>query len=47
MKPTEAGTDRYSPVIAKPKTPPMEAKGNTVMINAANFIELNIKNNKK
>ena len=28
MKPTEAGTDRYSPVMNRPKTPPISAKGN-------------------
>ena len=47
IKPTEAGTDKYSPVIAKPNTPPIEANGKTKIISEASLSELNIMNNKK
>ena len=35
MKPTEAGTDKYSPVINKPKTPPIKDKGTLINIKVA------------
>ncbi len=34
-KPTEAGTDRYSPVTNSPMIPPTEANGSTRMISVA------------
>ena len=35
IKPTAAGTLRYSPLMASPIKPPMDAKGNTVITNVA------------
>jgi hypothetical protein len=40
MKPTDAGTDRYSPEKKRASTPPMDANGKTVMIRAAKRTEL-------
>ena len=34
-KPTDAGTERYSPVTNNPMIPPTEAKGSTRMISVA------------
>ena len=47
IKPTEAGTDKYSPVRASPKIPPILANGNTVIINVAKRTELNKRNKRK
>ena len=44
---TDAGTDKYSPVKAKPKIPPILANGNTVMIKVAKRTELNNRNKRK
>ena len=41
MNPTAAGTDKYSPVIKRPKIPPIEANGRTRIIKPAKRIELN------
>jgi hypothetical protein len=35
IKPTDAGTDRYSPVTNSPMMPPIDANGSTVMISVA------------
>ena len=47
MKPTDAGTDRYSPLMNKPMMPPMEAKGSTVMISVAKRSELKSRKSRK
>ena len=47
IKPTDAGTDKYSPVTASARMPPMEAKGSTVMISVAERSERNSRNSKK
>ena len=47
MKPTEAGTERYSPVTKSPITPPIDAKGSTRMISEAIFTERNSRKSRK
>ena len=47
IKPTEAGTDKYSPLINKDTTPPIDAKGSTKIISVAKRNELKSMNNKK
>ena len=47
MKPTDAGTDRYSPVMNSPITPPTEANGKAVKMSAASLTEPNSMNNRK
>jgi hypothetical protein len=47
INPTAAGTDKYSPVINNPNTPPIDANGNTKIIRLANRSDLNNINNKK
>lgn len=42
IKPTDAGTDRYKPVIQSEKTPPINAKGKLVITNRAILIDLNV-----
>jgi hypothetical protein len=47
MKPTDAGTDRYSPLMNSPITPPIDANGSTVMMSVANRSEPNSRNSRK
>ncbi len=47
MKPTEAGTDRYSPLTNRPTMPPIDANGSTVMISAAKRTDENSRNSRK
>ena len=47
MKPTEAGTLRYSPVSQRATIPPIIAKGRFMMISAAWRTELKEANNRK
>ncbi len=44
MKPTEAGTDRYSPVDTRANTPPIKAKGMFTSTNKACRTEPNVVN---
>ena len=47
INPTAAGTDKYSPAKNNPKTPPMEANGNTKIIRLAKRRDLNNINSRK
>jgi dihydrolipoamide dehydrogenase len=44
MKPTEAGTDRYSPVMARPTMPPISAKGMLDSTSAPDCTEPKVEN---
>ncbi len=47
MKPTDAGTDRNSPVKSSAKMPPIDAKGSTRMMRPAYRAELNSTKSRK
>ncbi len=47
IKPTEAGTDKYSPANNKPKTPPTKAKGILAKTNTAWRTEPKVENNRQ